>query len=319
MKIVFVNIKLDQEKQKIILSRLQGKADVYFKGNLSRDEFERIIPNVDILLESSPKAEMLQKMRSLEFIQSAHAGIDNWPFDQTPENVILCSNAGSNYVSVAEHAFALILTLAKNLILHQRNMSKGSFDQSKSSILLEGKVLGILGLGTIGKQIARLGQAFGMRVFAINSSGISDFPTEFIGTLGDISQLMKNSDVLVISIPLNKYTKGIIDGERLKLMKEDAILVNVARAPIIEKSDLETHLKANPNFRVALDVWWNPWKFKDDKNMLKHPNLLGTPWIAGASGSQIVWERMILSAVDNVIRFLDGDAVLNMVRKEDYA
>ena len=319
MKTVFVNIKLDQEKQKIISSRLQGKADLYFKGNLSPDEFEQVIPDVNILLESSPKAEMLQKMRSLEFIQSAHAGIDNWPFDQTRENVILCSNAGSNYVSVAEHAFALILSLAKNLHLHQRSISKGSFDQSKSSILLEGKVLGILGLGAIGKQIARLAQAFGMRVFAINSSGKSDLGIEFIGTLNDISQLLKNSDVLVISIPLNKYTKGIIDGDRLKLMKKDAILVNVARAPIIEKSDLEKYLKANPNFRVALDVWWNPGKFKDDKNMLKNPNLFGTPWLAGASGSQIVWERMILSAVDNVIRFLDADPVLNVVRKEDYA
>ncbi len=319
MKTVFVNIKLDKEKQKLILSRLQGKADVYFKGNLSPDELEQIMPDVNILLESSPKAGMLQKMRSLEFIQSAHAGIDNWPFDQTPENVILCSNAGSNYISVAEHAFALILSLAKNLNIHQNNMSKGSFDQSKSSVLLDGKVLGVLGLGTIGKQTARIGQAFGMKVFAINSSGKSDFRTQFIGTLNDISHVMKNSDVLVISIPLNKYTTGIIDADRLKLMKEDAMLVNVARAPIIEKRDLEKHLKANPNFRVALDVWWNPWKFKDDKSMLKYPNLLGTPWLAGASGSQIVWERMILLAVDNVIRFLDGDPVLNVVRKEDYA
>ena len=95
-----------------------------------------------------------------------------------------------------------------------------------------------------------------MRIYAINTSGKSSESVEFIGTLDDVEQVLRKSDVVVITLPLNRATRGLIGKKELAWMKPDAILVNVARGALLDEEALYTHLKSHPTFLAGVDTWW---------------------------------------------------------------
>ena len=116
---------------------------------------------------------------------------------------------------------------------------------------IHGSNLGIIGYGSIGKETAKLMQPFDVNVYAINTSGKTDDDVAFIGTLQDLDIVLKNSDILLISIPLNKETQALIGKRELEIMKTDAILINVARGDIIIEKDLYEHMRTHPEFSAA--------------------------------------------------------------------
>ena len=134
-----------------------------------------------------------------------------------------------------------------------------------------------------------------------------------------MDKVLSESDVVVIATPLTKHTRNMITKEKLRLMRRDAILVNIARAGVVKREDLLDFLKENPDFRYASDVWWNiNEKFQEDYVFMQFPNVVGTPWIGGGLGNDEVWINMVNLAVDNVIRFLNGETPKNIVDKNDY-
>jgi phosphoglycerate dehydrogenase-like enzyme len=157
---------------------------------------------------------------------------------------------------MAEHVLAMRLALAKHLLVQQQKLRHGEFDQFTPNRLLTGMTAGILGFGGIGRAIARLMRAFGVRIYAINTSGVSSEPTDFLGTLHDLEHVLRQSDVVVVALPLTKATRGLIGKNELAWMKPDAILVNVARVAVLDEEALYTHAKSHPNFLVGIDAWW---------------------------------------------------------------
>src|SRR5215471_20248250 len=103
---------------------------------------------------------------------------------------------------MAEHIMAMTLALAKHLLVQQQKLKEGQFDQFTPNRLLSGMTAGILGFGGIGRAIARLMRAFGMRIYAINTSGTIPEPADFVGTLRDLERVLRESDVVVICLPL---------------------------------------------------------------------------------------------------------------------
>jgi glycerate dehydrogenase len=321
MKNVLVHFKTDQEIKTLLAQRLGEKARVFhIEGPRATLSDIHILLTSNRTLGGDP--QIIGEMGNLELIQSVTAGVERFPFHLIKQGIIVCSASGALSRAIAEHAFALILALAKNIVCHTKAMREGTFDNSVQSKELLGKVIGILGFGSIGREIARIARGFAMKVFAINRSGRTDFDCDFIGTLADLDHILTKSDVIVISLPLTKTTEGLIGRHELERMKEDAILVNIARAGIIEQGDLYRHLRDNPRFKAASDVWWRyPEDRRGGTSRQDHPfhqlgNFLMTPHVAThVVGAR---KRMFEVAVENIRRYLNGEELMNIVRREDY-
>jgi phosphoglycerate dehydrogenase-like enzyme len=199
-------------------------------------------------------------------------------------------------------------------------MTRGEFGMWKPVLTLDGAVCAVLGFGGIGKATGRLMRAFGARIHAVNTSGRTTEPVDFIGTLADLDQVLAEADVLVIALPLTRSTRGLIGAHELGLMKTAAILVNVGRAAIVGERALYEHLRDHPGFCAGLDAWWHEpapgAEFSTGYPFFDLPNLIGSPHNSGVTDGAL--QVGAVRAAENVLRFLKGEAVTGVVRREDY-
>ena len=259
--------------------------------------------------------------RNLKLFQTLTAGVDQLDLSVIPEGAVICSNAGAYAEPMAEFVFAFILALAKNLPSLQEEMRQGNFPrQSAQATFLKGKTIGIIGAGGIGRATAKIAKAFGMRAFGIAARPRSIDNFDFVGTLDDLDYLLRESDFIVISIPLTPRTRALINRERLNMMKRGSVLINVARGPIIVEKDLYDHLKENPEFKAGIDVWWRypskGEKFKPDYPFDSLKNVLLTPHISWKVPEAD--DKSLGDALENVVRFLAGQELRGTVNRSDY-
>jgi len=255
----------------------------------------------------------------LRLVQTTLAGVDHIPYERLPAAVTVCGNSGAYNVALAEHAFALLLAAAKRIVYHATNIREKQFQQDVPSKQLRGATLGIIGLGGIGKEVARLGRGFGMTVMGITRRGTSDFPVDFVGGPADLEKVLEDSDFVVIAVPHTKETHHLLTMKELMRMKHDGVLVNVARGDVIKEDDLFQHLRNVPGFVAASDVWWRYPKgagFPYSYPFQTLPNFFGTPHIAW----NVPPQRMVAleAAVDNILAWVEGRPLRNAVNPADY-
>jgi len=216
---------------------------------------------------------------------------------------------------MAEHALAKALAAAKRLMLEHENLKLGQFNQFTHNRMLAGGVCGIFGFGGIGAATGRLMHGIGMRVHAINRHGRTNERVDWIGTPERLNELLEAADVLVISAPLTRATRGLIGAAELDRMKDDAILVNVARGEIVQERPLYDHLVKNPRFTACIDAWWiepvRHGEFRIDQPFLDLPNVIASPHnSAQGTGAHNISLRR---AVENCRRALTGEAPLHVI------
>jgi phosphoglycerate dehydrogenase-like enzyme len=312
------------EQQALLLEVLGDVASLTFLTELAPIKREQALEEATILLSwnfpSEIQPQEYSRLRRVLFIQLLSAGADHTPFADLPPRIIVASNPGAYAAPMAEHVLAMTLALVKHLLIQQQKLKEGEFDQFTQNRMLSGMTAGILGYGGIGRATARLMRAFGMRIYAIDTSGTSPEPADFLGTLRDLEEVLRESDVVVICLPLTQTTRGLIGEQELAWMKPDAILVNVARGALLDEEALYTHVKSHPNFLLGIDAWWNePFlygQFHMEYPFLELPNVLGSPHNSGVVlGILIAATRQ---AAENVNRFLKGEQVVGIARREDY-
>jgi glycerate dehydrogenase len=323
MSKIVVTFDADEQERSLLHDMLTEQIITYLMDLSDKDRSIALERAEIILAWNIPKEirpEEYQKMKNLRFIQLISAGADHLPFDLIPKDVKIASNTGAYAVPIAEHVMALTLALAKNLFIQHKKLSNGEFDQFSPNVSLKDSVCGILGLGGNGKAIARLMRSFGTKIYAINTSGKTDLNVDFIGTLEDLDYVLSNSDIIVIALPLNKDTRGLIGREKLEIMKKDAILVNIARGEIVDEYALYKHLKNNPRFKVGTDVWWVE-PFRDGKFQTRYP-FFDLPNFLGSPHNSAIVPNVILdathNAAENILRFLKGETLKGIVRREEY-
>ena len=322
--LVAVSYPADDELAQINTQVLDGSARVAFVHGRPDDEVRKVLDQADVLLgwhlgDELP-AGALQDSARLRFIQLLSAGADSVDYAALPERVPLAGNVGAYAQPMAEYVMAVTLALARRLPQRHTEMARGEFGMWKPVLTLDGAVCVILGFGGIGKATARMMRAFGARIHAVNTSGASSEPADLIGTLADLDQVLAEADVLVIALPLTRATRGLIGARELALMKPTAILVNVGRAAIVDERALYEHLRDHTDFCAGLDAWWREpgpgSAFATDYPFFDLPNLIGSPHNSGVTDGAL--QVGAVRAAENVRRFLRGEAVAGVVRREDY-
>ncbi|MGC8516002.1 MAG: 2-hydroxyacid dehydrogenase [Thermoplasmata archaeon] len=245
-----------------------------------------------------------------KLIQAIFAGIDHIDLHNIPLETIISSNAGAYSIPVAEHVFALIMDHMKKISKFRGETFNGIFKPETTSILY-GKSLGVIGYGGIGSRVAHLGQAFGMKVIAIGRSH-KDRNVNEMYSIEDLEKLLKQSDIIVVSLPLTTKTLGLIGANQLTLVKRNSILVNIARPEIVVREDMLEFLSNRDDFSYLTDVWWDEPQLADSKR----ENVTITPHVAGSLSEEAL-DMVFEVAFMNIKRFVDGGQVENIVRREE--
>ncbi|HZC41959.1 MAG TPA: 2-hydroxyacid dehydrogenase, partial [Streptosporangiaceae bacterium] len=323
-RLVVVSYPADDEYARINTGVLDGHARVAFLDRAPAAERPALLRQAAALLSWNPERELppgsLRQAGGPEFLQLLSAGVDHIDLAAIPPQVAVAGNVGAYAPPIAEYVLAMTLALARRLPQRHAALAAGRWDQAEPVLTLNGAVCAVLGFGGIGKATARLLRAFGARIHAVNTSGATGEPAEFTGTLADLDQVLAAADVLVISVPLTQATRGLIGARELGLMKPEAILVNVARGAIVDERALYEHLRDHPGFGAGIDVWWHEpgpgEKFATRYPLLELPNLIGSPHNSGAVAG--VQQDAARQAAENVRRYLRGEPVRGLVRREDY-
>lgn len=312
-----------------MLKPLRRYAEIYHSYLLKENELERILSSVDCMIilywPHFLTKERMRLMTNLRFIQNILVGVNHIPFNLLSDDVLVCSNAGAYSLEVAEHAIALLLSSAKKIVQHHLAIRDGKTSLSafsgeeKEIAIVRGKTIGIIGFGGIGRSIARIARCMGMNVLALARRKVNTRGLRVLTGKYGLHRILRDSDFVILSLPLTKETKGIIGREELAIMKENAILVNIARGDLVEQAALYEHMVRNRKFRYATDVWW----YDEGKETLltrypftSLPNFIGTPHISGPTS--ILSGRPAKQAIMNTLRYLKGLTPKNIVNKAEY-
>ena len=276
---------------------------------LGTAEYMVCYPNVpmrDAFYRAAPK---------LRLVHLLSAGYDNVDLEAARRaKVPVANNGGANAVSVAEHALMLMLTVSRRVIAQHGNVSSGRWrgnGPAPRMYELFDKTLGIVGLGTIGKKVARIARAFGMRVQYYDIARLTEDAEDALGVrFRLLRELLRTSDIISLHVPLNNSTRHMIGAGELALMKPEAILINTSRGPVVDEPALYRALNDNKLFGAGLDVF-DQEPPPADNPLLKLDNVVLTAHFAGPTWDNHV--NRFRNAFDNVQRVHRGEPPLWVV------
>ncbi len=281
---ILVSDPLSEEGLKILKEVKEFQVDV--KTDLKPEELKNIIKNYEgLLVRSATKVnkEIIQAAEKLKVIGRAGVGLDNVDLDAaTQKGIIVMNTPGGNTISTAEHTLSMILALSRNIPQASASTKKGEWKRSKfMGVELYAKVLGIVGFGRIGKEVAKRALSFGMRVLAYDPF-LSREIAEGLGIeVVELKELFRESDYITVHTPLTDETKHMISTEAFALMKKGVRVINCARGGIIDEEALAIAVKQGKVSGAAMDVFEKE-PVSADAELLKLDNVIVTPHL-GAS------------------------------------
>ncbi|MCR6513465.1 MAG: D-2-hydroxyacid dehydrogenase [Clostridium sp.] len=272
-----------------------------------------VITNKVVLNENNMK-----EAKNLEIIAEAATGFNNIDIEYAKsKNIAVANVAGYSTDTVVQHTFATVLHLYDKIAYYDNYVK--SLDYSKSGVFtsldrpfydLKGKTWGIVGLGAIGRGVAKVAEAFGVNVVYYSTTGKNN-NSEYKRV--ELDELLKDSDIISIHAPLNEKTNGLMNYENMKKMKNSALLVNMGRGPIVVEEDLRKAIDKNIIGGACLDVF-SVEPIREDSELLKIKNkekVVFTPHIAWASVD--ARERLFNGILENLRAFYKGEKLNRIV------
>ena len=307
-------INLRRKLREDLIQRIREVSDkIEVVEASSRKEALRAIEDADIVFGWIDR-ELFLAAKNLKWIQVLTAGVNRLLFPELVESQVLLTNAsGIHRIPISEIVMAMALALAKKLHKYIQFKNEGLWKRVQTEELA-GKTMGILGLGSIGMETAWKAKCFDMKVLALKKRPIRR-PTYIDEVLGpeDLEYLLRESDFLVITVPLTDETYHMIGERELRMMKPTAYLINVARGAIIDTRALIKALKEGWIAGAALDVFEEE-PLPKDSELWKLDNVIITPHIAGMSIHYD--ERAVEIFCKNLKRFLENKPLINLVDKK---
>ena len=289
MKIAFFEIK--KEEKEFFQNALKNlEIEVYF----FKEKANEIITKpydfdiISVFIYSKIDKTILDNLPNLKYIQTRSAGYDHIDIVECYKRGIFVSNAkGYAGPAVGEFAFGLLLEALRKIYIAINRVKKGDLNyKDLKGTEIEGKTIGILGIGTIGTQMVKIAKGFGANVI-----GYARHRKDFVKTTPVLDEVLENSDFLFIALPLTPQTKNLINSQNIKNFKGN-IIINPARAEIISKDVYETF-----NGIIAADVL-------PDWNLAKKENIIATPHMAYYTKEAL--RRIMQISLDNLMDVLNG-------------
>jgi phosphoglycerate dehydrogenase-like enzyme len=276
------------------------------------------LPDTDIFVGYSLRAQQLKEAKKLKWIHSTAAGVAQLMYPQLRESGLLVTNPrGIFSVPMAEHTIGLLLALARNFpdsVRHQDQSHWGQqdlWDKPQHLTELNGQVLLIVGFGSIGREIARRARAFDLRVWGVTRSGKGDHALgERIVAASQLEEVLPLADFVVIAAPETSETKQLFGPAQLARMKRTARLINVGRGSLLDEAALVGALENGALAGAALDVT-SIEPLPPESPLWKAPNLLITPHTSAVSDR--LWQRETALLMDLLERWFDGREMVNQV------
>jgi len=255
--------------------------------------------------------EFFRSAPKLKLVQLTSAGYDRVDLEAARKaKVPVANNGGANSVAVSEHAVMLMLAVYKKLVYHHLNVVSGTWRAKDFADVrtyeLEGKRLGIIGLGNIGKKVARRVQGFDMDVRYYDVLRLTEDQEDALGVrFALFNELLRTSDVVTLHVPLNDVTRKMISTRELAMMKRSAILINTCRGPVVDEDALHQALTSGTIAGAGLDVMVEEPP-KPQHPLFSLPNVTLTPHSAGPTWDN--WTKAYRNGFDNIQRVESGQA-----------
>lgn len=272
------HVLIPDNVDQVALDMLAAVSDIRITaGNLSRAETLAAIPDADaMIIRSATKAdaELLAAAKKLKLIARAGVGVDNVDLDAaTKQGVVVMNTPDGNTIATAEHAFGLMLALARHIPESEISMRSGKWDRkSFVGVELRGKTLGIIGFGRIGRAIARRALAFEMKIMAHDPYVPADIMADLGVESASLDTLYANADFITLHSLITDETRHMINKISLSKMKRGVRIINAARGALINDDDLAEAIRSGQVAGAALDV------YAEEPPPANHP-LIGLPGV----------------------------------------
>lgn len=326
MKIAIFEVQ--KWKQEYLAAELPGHEIEFFEETLSEDNVEKAkeAEIISVFIYSKVKKEIIERLPNLKFIATQSTGFDHIDIELCKKKGIEVANVphyGEN--TVAEHTFALILALSRNVHKSHLRTTAGNFSiEGLKGFDLKDKTLGVIGTGKIGLHVIRMAKGFGMHVKAYDVQ-TDNFLSEVLHfKYASLDDVLLSSDIVTLHLPYNKKTHHLINAENIQKMKKGALLINTARGGVVDTDALFRALDNEHIGGAALDVLEGEELLLDEKQMLyykedndklrelvrneqilKRDNVVFTPHIGFYS--QEALERILNTTAENIRGYVQND------------
>ncbi len=289
--------------------------EVEYNPAFKKEELVRIIPSFNALVVRSSTqvdAELISAMNAMEVIGRAGTGVDNIDVNAaTRKGIVVMNTPGGNTISTSEHTMALILSMCRNIPQSNQSLLNKKWERKNfSGTELSGKTLGIIGLGKIGREVAKRAISFGMNIIGYDLLLSAEVANETGISLTDLDKIWQHSDLITVHVPLNDSTKNLICSDTLYKCKDGVKIINCARGGIVNEDDLVKAINSGKVSGAAFDVYeTEPPDFTS--KLINHPKVVCTPHL-GASTDE-AQEKVAVQIAEQIIQYFNEGKISGAV------
>ncbi|OGO32517.1 MAG: hypothetical protein A2Z29_06915 [Chloroflexi bacterium RBG_16_56_11] len=298
-----------QDVSALVAAELQGETSV-------REKLDQLLAEVEVIYGLIMPRDLLTRAPRLKWVQMMSAGVDRLARSEVWKSQVLMTGvSGIHATPISEFVMLMMLMFAKRAPLFYKMKEKREWKRFPPTVL-RSKTVGIVGLGSIGREVARLSRAFGMRVIATRRSAKRVGRARYVDLLlpaAQLKQLLAESDFVIIATPLTPETRGLIGEEGLRAMKPTAYIINIARGSIIDEGALLRALDGKWIAGAGLDVTATE-PLPPDSRLWDFDNVILSPHISG--GMEDYMKRATSLFCENLKRYLAGKRLLNLVNRQ---
>ncbi len=312
MKKIIITDAVDKKSVGI----LEGAGyEVKYQPGMPKEEIQKIIKDYNGLIvrsETKVTPDLIELMDNMEVIGRAGAGVDNINLEAaTRKGIIVMNTPGGNSVSAAEHTMALMLSMCRNVAQANQSLRAGKWDRKKyKGTELQGKTLGIIGLGKIGREVGIRSKAFGMNVIGYDPVLSEDVASKLGIRLVDLDVVFAQSDIITVHVPLNDDTRNMVNEKTIANCKDGVRFINCARGGIIDEAALVQAIDSGKVAGAAFDVYvTEPPEFNGQ--FIQHPKIVTTPHL-GASTEE-AQEKVAVQIAEQIIDLFNNKGVRGAV------
>lgn len=308
---ILVSDKISKDGLKVLTEK--GGFQVDFLPESTQEQIKEIIPQYAgwvIRSRSKATADIIERAENLKVIGRAGVGLDNVDVEAaTKRGIVVMNTPGGNTISTAEHTISMLLSVSRLIPAADASMKAGKWDKkSFMGVELQGKTLGIIGLGRIGQTVAKRMAAFEMRLLGFDPFVTEDRTRQLGIEPATVEQIIEKADFITVHTPLNDQTRGILNAKNMKKLKPTVRIVNCARGGIIDEAALIEGLQNGKIAGAALDVFEKE-PLPEDSPFRKLPNVVVTPHIAASTTE--AQELVAVQVADQIADFLNSGTIRN--------